>query len=57
VYPPHPYRLFQRLGVTKADGYDPPAVAEIQTTLNATLKWLQDNEGKYAVKRSEAKGR
>jgi hypothetical protein len=57
VYPPHPYRLFQRLGVTKADGYDPPAVADNQTTLDATLKWLRDNEGKYAVMRSEAKGR
>jgi hypothetical protein len=57
MYPPHPYRLFQRLGVTKADGYDPPAKADQQTTFNATQKWLQDNEGKYAVKRWEAKGK
>jgi len=49
VYPPHPYDLFQQLGVTKADGYQPPT-GDMRDTLAATQKWLVDNQGKYKVK-------
>jgi hypothetical protein len=50
AYPPHPYRLFQRLDVTRADGYDPPA-GETVKAFEATQKWLRDNAEKYVVKR------
>jgi hypothetical protein len=49
-YPAHPYHLFQQLGVTKADGYDPPT-SDLRDTLAATQKWLLDHQEKYRVKR------
>jgi hypothetical protein len=49
VYPPHPYDLFQQLGVSKADGYQPPT-GDSRDTLAATQKWLLDHQGKYKVK-------
>ena len=56
-YPPHPDRLFQQLGVSKADGYDPPAADDIRDTFAATEKWLRDNQEKYAVKRIVVKAK
>jgi hypothetical protein len=50
VYPAHPYHVFQQLGVTKADGYEPPTSDE-RDTLAATQQWLRDNQEKYTVKR------
>jgi hypothetical protein len=50
MYPADPYHLFQQLGVTKADGYDPPT-SDLRDTLAATQKWLLDHQEKYRVKR------
>jgi hypothetical protein len=50
VYPAHPYHLFQQLGVTKADGYEPPT-SDLRDTLAATQKWLLDHQEKYRVER------
>jgi hypothetical protein len=50
VYPAHPYDLFKQLGVTKVDGYEPPATGD-RDTLAATHKWLLDHQNKYTVKR------
>jgi hypothetical protein len=49
-YPAHPYHLFQQLGVTKADGYEPPTSDE-RDTLAATQKWLLDHQATYRVNR------
>jgi hypothetical protein len=55
MYPPHPYRLFLRLGVTKTDGYDPPKnVPDFRDTLRYTQNWLRDNQEKYRIQRLSA---
>jgi hypothetical protein len=52
MYPPHPYQVFLQLGVTKADGYDPPKNApDVRDTLRYTQNWLRDNQDKYTVRR------
>lgn len=54
-YPPHPYRVFMQLGVTKSDGYEPPAKAtEVRETLEYTHKWLRNNQEQYRIKRFSA---
>jgi hypothetical protein len=51
-YPKHPYRVFLQLGVTKADGYDPPKNApDFRDTLRYTQNWLRDNQEKYRIQR------
>jgi hypothetical protein len=51
-YPTHPYRVFLQLGVTKADGYDPPKNAsDFRDTLRYTQNWLRDNQEKYRIQR------
>lgn len=50
MYPPHPYHVFLRLGVTKADGYDPPT-NDNRDTLKYTQSWLRDNQEKYRIQR------
>lgn len=55
MYPPHPYRTFLQLGVTKADGYDPPVKSpDFRDTLRSTQSWLRDNQEKYRIKRFDA---
>jgi hypothetical protein len=55
MYPPHPYRLFLQLGVTKTDGYDPPKNApDFRDTLRYTQNWLRDNQEKYRIQRFSA---
>lgn len=55
MYPPHPYRTFLKMGVTKADGYDPPVKApDFRDTLGYTQSWLRDNQEKYRIKRFDA---
>jgi hypothetical protein len=49
-YPPHPSHLFQQLGVTKKDEYDPPTDDE-RKTFAATQRWLLTNQETYSVKR------
>jgi hypothetical protein len=46
----HPLHLFLSLGVTKADGYDPPP-NDFRQTLGYTVRWLLDNQDKYRIKR------
>ena len=53
MYPPHPYYVFLRLGVTKADGYDPPTNDD-RKKLAYTQRWLQDQQEKYRIKRFSA---
>jgi hypothetical protein len=49
-YPLHPYQVFLQLGVTKADGYDPPKNApDVRDTLRYTQNWLRDNQEKYRI--------
>jgi hypothetical protein len=51
-YPPHPYKVFLQLGVTKTDGYEPPAKApDIRETLKYTQNWLRDNQETYRIQR------
>jgi hypothetical protein len=51
-YPPHPYRVFLQLGVTKTDGFDPPKNApDFRETLKYTQSWLRDNQEKYRIQR------
>jgi hypothetical protein len=51
-YPRHPFQLFLRLGVTKADGYDPPGNATgFRTRLAYAQQWLRDNQEKYRIQR------
>ena len=51
-YPWHPYWIFLQLGVTKADGYDPPIKApDFRDTLRYTQNWLRDNQQKYRIQR------
>jgi RNA polymerase sigma factor (sigma-70 family) len=51
-YPTHPYQVFLQLGVTKADGYDPPKNApDFRDTLRYTQNWLRDNQEKYRIQR------
>jgi RNA polymerase sigma-70 factor (ECF subfamily) len=51
-YPSHPYQVFLQLGVTKADGYDPPIKApDSQDILRYTQNWLRDNQEKYRIQR------
>ena len=51
-YPPHPYRVFLQLDVTKTDGYDPPTFGKhTNATLGYTQRWLRDNQDKYRIKR------
>ena len=38
MYPPHPYRVFLQLGVTKADGYDPPKMLPTFGTHSSTRR-------------------
>jgi hypothetical protein len=55
MYPPHPYRLFLQLGVTKTDGYDPPKNApDFRETLRYTQNWLRDNQENYRIQRFSA---
>jgi hypothetical protein len=55
MYPPHPYQVFLQLGVTKADGYDPPKNApDFRETLGYTQRWLRDNQEKYRIQRFDA---
>jgi hypothetical protein len=55
MYPPHPYRLFLQLGVTKTEGYDPPTKApDFRDTLRYTQSWLRDNQEKYRIQRFSA---
>jgi len=49
-YPPHPSHLFQQLGVTKKDDYDPPTDDERKTDA-ATQRWLIDHQETFSVKR------
>jgi hypothetical protein len=44
-------RLFNMLGVSKADGFAPPQGANFQT---AAQTWLRENAGKYRVQRNVA---
>ena len=54
-YPPHPYRVFLQLGVTKTDGYDPPKNSpDFRDTLKYTQSWLRDNQEKYRIQRFDA---
>ena len=41
---------FYSLGVTKADGYDPPT-NDNRDTLKYTQSWLRDNQEKYRIQR------
>jgi hypothetical protein len=50
TYPPHPYRLFQMLGVTRADDYEPPP-GETVRAFEATQQWLRAHSEKYVIKR------
>jgi hypothetical protein len=51
-YPTHPYGVFLQLGVTKADGYDPPKnTPDVRDTLKYTQVWLRDNQEKYRIQR------
>jgi RNA polymerase sigma factor (sigma-70 family) len=51
-YPSHPYQVFLQLGVTKADGYDPPIKApDSRDILRYTQNWLRDNQEKYRIQR------
>ena len=49
-YPPHPSHLFEQLGVTKKDDYDPPT-DDGRKTDAATQRWLIDHQETFAVKR------
>src|SRR5262249_23930638 len=54
-YPSHPYQVFLQLGVTKADGYDPPKNApDTRDTIRYTQNWLRDNQEKYRIQRFSA---
>jgi hypothetical protein len=55
-YPPHPSHLFQQLGVTKKDEYDPPTDDE-RKTFAATQRWLLTHQESYSVKRFTPKPR
>ena len=55
-YPPHPSQLFQQLGVTKKDDYDPPT-DDGRKTDAATKRWLVDHQETYSVKRFTPKPR
>jgi hypothetical protein len=55
-YPPHPYSLFQQLGVTNKDEYDPPTDDE-RKTFAATQRWLLTHQETYSVKRFTPKPR
>jgi hypothetical protein len=55
-YPPHPSQLFQQLGVTKKDDYDPPTDDGRKTDV-ATKRWLVDHQETYSVKRFTLKSR
>ena len=48
-YPPHPSHLFQQLGVTKKDDYDPPT-DDGRKTDAATQRWLLTHQETYSVK-------
>jgi hypothetical protein len=55
MYPPHPYQVFLRLGVTRTDGYEPPKNApDFRETLGYTERWLRDNQEKYRIQRFSA---
>jgi hypothetical protein len=55
LYPPHPYHVFSSLGVTKADGYDPPNdPAELAAKLKYTQNWLRENQAKFRIQRLES---
>jgi hypothetical protein len=54
IYPPHPYRVFLQLGVTRTDGYDPPKNPAIREPLGYTERWLRDNQEKYRIQRFSA---
>ena len=55
-YPPHPSYLFQQLGVTKKDDYDPPT-DDGRKTDAATKRWLVDHQETYSVKQFTLKPR
>jgi hypothetical protein len=46
---PNPYELFNQLGITQNDGYNPVNVRTQQDIAAAMQKWLDENNGKYVV--------
>ena len=45
---PIPGQLFQRLGITKTDGFTPPADGNFQS---AAQTWMRENAWKYVIQR------
>jgi hypothetical protein len=57
MYPPHPYELFERLGVTAQDGYEPPLNADEHKKYAAAKAWVEDNQKRYTVKRFDTESK
>jgi len=51
---PNAGQLFQRLGITKADGFTPPAGANYQDSAKA---WVRDNAEKFRIQRYVVDGK
>ncbi|MBM3993528.1 MAG: hypothetical protein FJ303_05165 [Planctomycetes bacterium] len=48
---PSPFELFNQLGVSPKDGYNPINVRTQADIFTAMQKWLDENQGKYRVQR------
>jgi hypothetical protein len=48
---PNPYELFNRLGVSQRDGYNPINIRTQQDIAKAMQKWIEDNNGKFVIKK------
>jgi hypothetical protein len=57
MYPPHPYVLFERLGVTAQDGYVPPLKADEHKKYAAAKAWVEANQKRYTVKRFDTESK
>jgi len=48
---PNAFELFNQLGVTPKDGYQPTNIRNQQDIATAMQKWLDENNGKYVIHR------
>ena len=48
---PAPYELFNQLGINQQDGYNPTNIRTQPQIFEAMQKWLEDNNGKYRIKK------
>jgi hypothetical protein len=48
---PSPFELFNQLGISQQDGYNPVNLRTQQQIFEAMQKWLDDNNGKYVIKK------